>query len=249
MLKLVCGLDLNGVPLVSAKRLEEHAVDILEDYQPNLLVEPQPLNIELFAEQYLNACLEIRQITPNRAILGVTVFNGGLVPVYDSFKGTLVPLEVPERTIMIEQGIINTRESGRFNFTLAHEAAGHLACHSDVNISTGAICRQERGAVVFMCRPEVASYSPGFKRTPEEWLEWQADYMAGAILMPAVTVEMTIDRFLRDEGILGGRFGRQQIRINSRLQLLIAKYIGRIYRTSAAAAKVRLQNLGYLSSQ
>lgn len=249
MLKLDCDLDRNGVPLVSATRLEKHAADILEDYQPKLLTRPQPLNIELFAEQYLDACLELRPITPNRSILGVTVFNGGFVPVYDNMIGKLVPLEVPERTIMIEQGIINTHEPGRFNFTLAHEAAGHLACHADVSICTGTICRQEKGAAVFMCRPEGASYAPGRKKSPEEWLEWQADYMAGAILMPAATVAMAIEEILHDAGILGGNYGRQQIRTNSKLQLYVAKCLGQIYRASTTAARIRLQNLGYLGFQ
>lgn len=249
MLKLDCGLDRDGVPLVSAKRLERYAADILKDYQPELLTSPQPLNIELFAEQYLDACLELRPLTANRSILGVTVFNGGLIPVYDNIKGKLVAIEVPERTIMVEQGIINTHEPGRFNFTLAHEAAGHLACHADVNISTGKICRQERGAVVFMCRPEGATHASNKLKTPEDWLEWQADYMAGAILMPAATVPMAVSWILREAGVLGGDYGLRELRNNPRLQMYVAKHIGQIYRTSTSAARIRLQNLDLIGFQ
>ena len=128
MLSLTCGRDQYGVPVISGAKLEQFADEMIGDFRPELLKSPQPTDIEQFVECYLRANLEVRPITVTHSILGVAVFNEGLVPVYDRKKGGLVALDVPEHTILIEEGIYNSREPGRFNFTLAHEAS-HLVCH------------------------------------------------------------------------------------------------------------------------
>ena len=249
MLKLDAGVDRNGVPFVSARQLEDFASDVLDDYDERgtLTKYPQPLNIELFAEQYLEAILEVRSITMDRSILGVTIFNGHCVPVYDMMKGTLVGLDVKPRTILVEQGIYNRLDPGRYNFTVAHEAAGHLCCHADVSINTGALCHQAEGGVVFMCRPENAEYIAASTRTPEDWLEWQADYMAAAVLMPSATVPMAIDRAMRDASELGGECGRRKMQTNLQLQRYLIEYIARVYQVSFTAAKLRLKHLGFFN--
>ena len=240
MLKLSCSLDHNGVPCVSASQLEEYAESLIEEYNPRLNREPQAMDIELFAERYLGANLEIRPLTANRSILGVTVFHGGCIPVYDRMKGSLVPLNVCERTIMVEQGLLNTREPGRFNFTVAHEA-GHLACHSDVHIESGMIHRFDSGSTVILCRETGAGKYR--RRTPEDWLEWQADYMGGALLMPRKAFCMAVDTALMRLGRFSGPLGWKTMKQESQLRNMVIAYVADVFKTSQMATSIRLQEL------
>ncbi len=144
MLSLNSGRDQYGVPVSSSTKLEQFAEELIGDYRPDLLKSPQPTDIEQLVECYLCANLDVHPITMTNTILGVAIFNEGCVPVYDRMKGTFIPLNVPNHTILIEEGIYNQREPGRFNFTLAHEAS-HLICHDGVTVSNGIQCRQIAG--------------------------------------------------------------------------------------------------------
>ncbi len=235
-----CQLDQDGVPRIKACQLDEYSEDILKDFNAQVLKKPQPLNVEMVAEKGLNATLEIRPITPDQSILGVTVFCGGCIPVYDRDKGVLVPLNVCERTIVVEQGLLNRREPGRYNFTVAHEV-GHLACHSDVRINTGMIHRLDSGSTVIMCRETANGIRT--RRTPEEWLEWQADYFAGALLMPRKTFWMAVQDAMSRLGMFGGSLGLDIIRHDARARNQVILYVAGVFRTSQKATSIRLQEL------
>ena len=239
MQKLSCSLDQNGVPCVSADQIENYAEAMLEDYDPRLVRQPQALDIDLFTEKYLEANLEIRPITPDRSILGVTVFQGGYIPVYDRSKGALVPLDVCERTIIVEQGLLNPREPGRFNFTVAHEA-GHLACHADVHIESGMVHRMNGGSTYIMCRESANGYD---RHKPEEWLEWQADYMAGALLMPRRAFCAAVDNALALQGRFSGPLGWNILKRDVRIRNMVISYVADVFKTSHKATGVRLRRL------
>lgn len=247
MLSLTCGRDQYGVPVISGAKLEQFAEDLIGDHRSQLLKSPQPTDIEQFVECYLRANLEVRPITATHSILGVAVFNEGLVPVYDRTKGRLVALDVPEHTILIEEGIYNSHEPGRFNFTLAHEAS-HLVCHDGVTVSNGAQCRQMDTGSVIMCRPEGERYPKFGQKTPVDWMEWQADYFGAALLMPRKTVQMAIEQILFNAGYLGGECGKREVCRSPQLFAHVAEQLARIYRVSKTAAGIRMENLGYRKS-
>lgn len=244
MLSLNCGRDQYGVPVISSTKLEQFAEELIGDYRPDLLKSPQPTDIEQLVECYLRANLEVRPITVTNAILGVAIFNEGCVPVYDRMKGTFVPLNVPDHTILIEEGIYNRREPGRFNFTLAHEAS-HLICHDGVTVSNGMQCRQIAGGSVIMCRPEGERYPRHGQKTPVDWMEWQADYFGAALLMPRNTVQMAIEQILWDAGCLGGAYGMREVSRSPQLFAHVAERLSWLYRVSRTAASIRMENLGY----
>lgn len=244
MVSLNCGRDQYGVPVISRTRLEQFAEELIEDYRAGLLESPQPTDIEQLVECYLRANLEVRPITMTNAILGVAIFNEGCVPVYDRMKGTFVPLDVLDHTIMIEEGIYNRLEPGRFNFTLAHEAS-HLICHDGVSVSNGMQCRQGAEGSIIMCRPEGERYPQYGQKTPVDWMEWQADYFGAALLMPRKTVQMAIEQILWNAGYLGGVCGMREINRSPKLFAHVAEQLSKIYRVSKTAAAIRMNNLGY----
>jgi Zn-dependent peptidase ImmA (M78 family) len=126
-------------------------------------------------------------------------------------------MEVPERTILVEEGICDRHEPGQFNFTLAHEAVGHLACHSDVNLSSGMLNREHNAGTIIMCRPEGERYPKYGQKTSVDWMEWQADYCGAAVLMPRNTVQMAIDMILWNAGTFGGSYGMREVCRSSKL--------------------------------
>lgn len=244
MLSLDCSKDQYGVPVISGAGLERFAEELIDDYRPKLLKFPQPTDIEQLVECYLRANLEVRPITMKQVILGVSVFTKGCVPVYDRVKGELVPLDVPDHTILIEEGIYNRREPGRFNFTLAHEAA-HLVCHEGASVGNGVQCRQTGSGTIVMCRTEGERYPQYGKKTPADWMEWQADFFGAALLMPRVTVQMTIERILWNAGCFGGVCGMREVNRSPRLFAHIAEQLSGVFLVSRTAAAIRMDNLGY----
>lgn len=48
----------NGIPVMSNSEMDAHAEGFLKDYNPLVLKNPQPINIEELAEYYLNLSLD-----------------------------------------------------------------------------------------------------------------------------------------------------------------------------------------------
>lgn len=75
-----------------------------------------------------------------------------------------------------------------------------------------------------------------------DWMEWQAGYACGALLMPATAVKNLVAAFFRDHGVCvavapDSTHGRNLIRS-----------IAEAFRVSEEAANVRLSRLSFLSS-
>lgn len=233
-----------GVPCVSAVELECYARDMIYDFDVDLLTRPCPVDMERMLECYMQANLEIRSITPDQSILGVTMFNGGEVPIYCGDKGEYRALRMPPRTVLIDRQLAEGISPGRFRFTMAHEAA-HLACHAQVRLSSGGLCRESNGGAMFMCRTsDIAKSEEGRKeKTPEQWLEWQADYLAGAILMPARTIYSAVDIYLQQLGMDLNAASWKEMLSRREPKAWITRYISYVFKVSIQAASVRLITL------
>lgn len=48
----------NGIPIMSNSEIDAHAEQFLKEYNPSVLKNPQPIDMEDFAEYYLNLALE-----------------------------------------------------------------------------------------------------------------------------------------------------------------------------------------------
>lgn len=75
-----------------------------------------------------------------------------------------------------------------------------------------------------------------------DWMEWQAGYISGAMLMPRSRMQLHVAAFRAERGV-EGRLDEESIEG----QLLIQR-TSELFKVSPEAARVRLRQLGYLLS-
>ena len=74
-----------GVPLLSDRDIERDAVALIRDFNPSLLSDPAPVDIERFAESYLQLSIDFNWLSHNQTLLGRMVFSDTIIPVYDPY--------------------------------------------------------------------------------------------------------------------------------------------------------------------
>lgn len=190
----------NGVPILSRAAVDGFARKFIEDFQPDVLYKPEPVNAERFLEQYLEAEIEYRYLSGDGRYLGMTVFQDHVaVPSFDPATGELDAVPVDARTVLIENSLLEEEgQEGRLRYTLAHEA-GHLIFHATAFRMAGA---GEDGNL-FLCR--AAPDRPENDRdswTDFDWMEWQSDVFAASFLMPAEAVRAAVFRWKSRAGML-----------------------------------------------
>ncbi len=134
------------VPFIAKEKIEEEASHLrTEAYKELNLILDGPINIESIMECYLGLSVDYAPLEPE--VLGA--------------------LYVAEKQVEINESILpdnDKRNTGIFNFTLAHEV-GHYILHAPLLAanSQNVICRKK-----------------------DEYLtiEWQANFFASSLLMP-----------------------------------------------------------------
>lgn len=116
--------------------------------------------------------MEYRYLRKNGIVLGCTVFDDALLPVYN-FERQRYEL-IPEKrgTIVIDARLLETKSDGRLRFTLAHEL-GHYLRHQEMYAKMGVAA-----ASAALTSLEINPVT-----------ERQADILATAFLMPAGQVK------------------------------------------------------------
>ncbi|PZR10407.1 MAG: hypothetical protein DI532_18290 [Azospirillum brasilense] len=149
-----------------------------------------------------------------------------------------LPGEMPQ--VMISERLANEpRRENRLRTTLAHEF-GHAFYHR-------AVFDQ-----LFAAQPHLFRSSPADTRTvckratmvetkEVDWLEWQAGYVSGAILMPASVVRRAISDLLSGYGIHGAALTGTAPAEEAERHVMAG------FQVSADAARVRLRKLGLVS--
>lgn len=78
-------------------------------------------------------------------------------------------------------------------------------------------------------------------RGKRDWMEWQAGYCSGAILMPKRAVRIVVTQSLRDRGLVAAKVGKDTL---EEIELVTA--VVKRFAVSRDAAMVRLKQLGYV---
>lgn len=134
---------------------------------------PQPVPIEIIMEQLYGLRFDYQYIRNNGRILGETVFDDALVPIYDReyHEYTLVP--VKGGTVIIDASLIDNRNDGRFRYTCAHELS-HWIIHHEYYLGSG----------------QTAAMTEAVRSSQSDIIiERQADRLACFLLMPSGTVK------------------------------------------------------------
>lgn len=241
----------NGVPVLSKSNIEDIAKVILNDYNPNLLEEPTALDVEHLLECYAGLEVDYKNLTHNRSILGMIVFNDGYVPVYDEENNKAKILPVEEGTILIDNSLLEEDQIRRGRFTVCHEVA-HWFLHRDqymVDKNQLNLFDSIPGEAKTAIKCRSTDIESNYRKelvTDDDWMEWQADYLASALLMPE---EQFIKVYQNYVELLGLEDQYEEMIILADTNIYVdgvMKYVAEIFDVSLASARIRLKNLGLI---
>jgi len=148
--------------------LESIAREALKRYDPTYLnQEPQAVPIERIIEDIYKISIEYMRLTEAGDELGRMICDDGYSTRFNVESDSYELVEVTEGTMLIESLLVNNPKAyGRYRFTLAHEL-GHWLLHKHLYKGTG-----------------IAAATYGLDKQTDDSIEWQANYIAKAILMP-----------------------------------------------------------------
>ncbi len=144
----------------------------------------------------------------------------------------------PEISIS-EKLYADSKKQNRLRTTLAHEY-GHAKFH----FGLFSIKKAQKSLDLFDKESELTltSYRKDNIETPKsDWIEWQANYISGAILIPINDLKPRLLKYLQQHDLSTG------IYLNSPHARLLIQRVSERYEVSIDAARVRLQQLGYIS--
>lgn len=153
---------------------------------------------------------------------GVTEFRPGQKPI------------VKIASILTE----DERRENRLRTTLTHEW-GHVHFHGylwEVEPSPPALLRQQPNRDKIICKRDTM-----IDATQTDWMEWQAGYVCGAILMPKTAVLNVCRPFAEERSLYGA------ISLRTMHGAELVKKIAETFQVSEDAARVRLLKLGLVT--
>lgn len=158
-------------------------------------------NCERLIFDFLNELYgQITVPVPNGALLKLIERDARDLNVYadlssegDGVEGVTY-FEPPQkpRVSIARELFVDSRRVNRLRYTLAHEY-GHVRIHAPLYARAGSAKREDH-----KCRGD--EIEPIERRV--DWMEWQANYAAGALLMPVSRVKLAVEACLGKGGIL-----------------------------------------------
>jgi Zn-dependent peptidase ImmA (M78 family) len=168
-----------GVMHLSTSDIESKAEEVIRFFDPSILETLKQVPIIDFVEQLHNKYNVTRDYSID---LGSTKYKHKILG-----RTTISPLG-----IFID---ISLKNDSRFPFTVAHEL-GHLVLHRKVKFKESGYSEQEMVDTEYNIIT-----NKKILRTPRDWIEWQANRFASAILMPRIPIYAAIIAMQLDMGI------------------------------------------------
>ena len=223
----------NNIPVLSKWEIDEIAGGYLLDFSPDAVVNPQPVNVELFLESYLDLILDYQYLSNDGRYLGMTVFNNtNRIPVFIPDENCADYYSATAGTVVIDTTLTADNQLNRCRYTCGHEC-GHWVFHrGHYNYDPNQLALFEMEQPFVQCRKVSHADFSGNTMTWDDarWLEWQADKFASCFLMPNTAVRNFFDGWeLKEKNTLN----------------TIAT-ISKIFQVSEEAARYRLMDLGYI---
>jgi Zn-dependent peptidase ImmA (M78 family) len=252
MVKLNFRTKKNGVPILSKYEIEEMAEMIIRDYDEDIYSNPKSLDIEHFSEYYAELELDYQDLTNNKSILGMTVFNDCYIPVYDAVHNKAKKIPVHEGTVLLDNSLLAEDQLRRGRFTLSHEVS-HWFLHQEkyrTDKNQVSIFDDKQSQPVIKCRAtNIESNSKKKLITDDDWIEYHADHMAAALLMPKKAFTNVVKDKFSSAGIRS-RYYKIRTDFEQSVRLEEITYeIADIFDVSLTATKIRLMDLGFVKDE
>lgn len=236
----------NGMYILSRSEIEQIATKKLLEFSPSNLERPIPLRTTDFLENYLGLLVKYKYICDFQSgILGLTVMGNEVpVPSYDEMLRPVV-LEETFGTVLISPMLRGRDNLARRRYTEMHEGA-HFILHQPYFANcekTAAAARCEYPCNFIACRKiELFNERP---KTDLDWIEYQADALAAALLMPQNVFISYVRDVLRKNGIRQN-FLYMNSGANDKKAHSVIYDLAETFAVSYQAAKIRMAHLGLL---
>lgn len=229
-----------GIPVLGRKEIDDIAESYLADFRPEYLMDPQPVDVDKFAVEYMGLGQDFQYLSNNGLYLGMYVFDDtDALAVYDEERDEAKYVSEKADTIVIDKSLLKPGQEGRYRFTMGHEVA-HGLFHRTPKDPYDEYLRlfhedMDDRDMVFRCSmpKERMESAPDQKWTDHQWKEWQADAFSSSFLMPKSMVGMVARERSIDQKDIYAREG-------------LAVHVAGTFGVSVTAAKVRLTKLGLL---
>lgn len=220
-----------GLPILSRTAIDQIGEELVADFNPAAILEPTEIDIDRFITRYLGMEQDFQHLSHCGLYLGMTVFNDSdRVAVFNPEQWCAEFISAKAGTVIIDNSLLEDHQEHRYRFTAGHEAA-----HGILHTTYFSQLTQKNGSAtnimpMVQCRADSARVHRDTRRmrTDSDWMEWQANCLSSAILMPR---SMVIKAAKRAE--------RKSCSVNAALEAVI-----RTFNVSNDAAYYRLQELG-----
>lgn len=227
------GLSEYLVPFIRTVQLEAEAEKFLERYYPEALQTPMPVSPYILADRM---SLEIKSVslTKNLSIFGQIYFSDGEVQCYDGEARSFKALAVKRGTILVDPTVYFLRTVGSVNNTIVHECV-HWDKHR-MFFELEHLYNKDAHSI--SCKVNEGTKQDD-KRSPLDWMEWQANALAPRILMPAAPTRAKIDELIAT--------AKQNLQTEKTSEIVesVVLALSDFFVVSKVAAKIRMIDLGY----
>lgn len=242
-----------GVPILSKDEIDAYAMSLLAEYDKGLVGSVQPVPIEDIVECHLSLDVDYKHLSLDESILGQMTFSDGYTKVFNLKTGEEEFIRTNKGTIIVEDNLLqDERQEGRLRFTYAHEAS-HWVLHRhryETNENQGSLFDENVEAAAVRClsrnieNDRVFSRLKGKTATDEDWLEWQADYMASAILMPKRPFLAASYSLLKAYNSRKNYIYLDEQPCNISMYMSVVDHLASLFNVSKRAAQIRLAKFG-----
>lgn len=231
----------HGVPVLRRSEIDSIAIRILMDFDKHLLDKPVPVNVDMLAESYMQLHTDFQFLSHDGFIMGSMIFEDYNLIVYDPEKKEAKYCPEKKDTIVIDSRLSDEKHENRYRFTMGHEI-GHAFLHKPYFRYLGS--HAEEPAAPISCRTDhrTSGQEPGREWSDLDWLEWQADCFASAILMPRLMVKKCRDQFWDTFRTEPPQIKFDPIIFNN----VLTEEVAAAFQVSKVAARTRLEKLGFL---
>ena len=224
---------------MSRKEIDLIGENLVGDFMPDALENPQEIDIDSFAQNYLGMDQDFQYLSHCGVYLGMTVFNDtDKVPVYDPQRECADYISAKAHTVIIDKTLLAENQEHRYRFTMGHEAS-HEFLHKeyfayDPDQMTIFDYIGEAPIPMVQCRIDTKKMDAKNSEiwTDKDWMEWQANALSSAILMPVSMVRKVAESVKNTKAVFKNH--------------VTAAKVSKVFNVSFEAASYRLKQLGYI---
>lgn len=231
----------NGQYILSKIDIEKIATDVLREFSPSNLVVPTQLDTMSFLQDYLGLNVKRKYIgTFESGILGSIVMCDEMeIPSYDEMFHPTVLIET-YGNVLISPDLSGRDNAPRRRYTEMHEGS-HFILHKEYYKCLDKKSTNQHKLIACR-RMELLNDN---SKTAMDWIEWQADYLAAALLMPQEVFYDYARSIIRSLGVSCGYLTISS-GTNKRQAFEMISNIAEKFYVSYRAAQIRMIKLGLI---